>query len=118
MAILGSDPQPSLTELLRKHQENRIDWEDNDTGPPLLTILDKAKKTVDNKREEEYGHPKHHFSKTASVFNALKGTNLTAQDIADFFMVDKLVRRQTSPGDLDHLVDIAGYARCAERLQE
>lgn len=114
MAIPGSDPQPKIDESIAWWQEQNP----KDVGPGLLSILDKAKKTVDNKREEEYGHPKHHFSKTASVFNALKGTNLTAQDIADFFMVDKLVRRQTSPEDLDHLVDIAGYARCAERLQE
>lgn len=73
------------------------------------SILLEAHKLVHGDRGESYGSPLDDFSRTATMFNALKGTNLTAEDVAVFMMCVKL-SREANRHKRDNLVDLCGYA--------
>lgn len=64
-------------------------------------------------RGADYGPPSDHHARTAQAVNAILGTELSARDVALFFVIDKLVRMRTSPAKRDHYVDIAGYTAIA-----
>lgn len=76
------------------------------------TILAEAGRIM-VERGADYGPPSDHHVRTAQAVNAILGTDLSARDVAVFFVVDKLVRSRTSPTKRDHYVDIAGYTEIA-----
>lgn len=72
--------------------------------------------TVDRiiaERGRTYGPPGDHWSRTAALWTALLGERLsgvlTADDVARFYIADKMSRDCHLPGT-DNLLDIAGYA--------
>ena len=81
-----------------------------------MNILAKADELVNGDRAKDYGHPLDNHSVTAEMFSAFVarkyGLNVTfqAEDVAVFNMVQKIARLSNSPGHMDSLVDIAGYA--------
>lgn len=72
------------------------------------SILTEAQRLVHGDRGADYGHPLDDFTKTATAFNALRGTNLTAEDVA-LFMVCVKLSRQANRHKRDNIVDAAGY---------
>lgn len=98
--------------------------------PPLRiqrsdTILDEAKRLTGNggDRNDSYDHPYPNFSRIAEVWTTLldaklkPDTSVTPRDVA-LLMIGMKIVRDAHKGRRDNLVDIAGYARCIERLEE
>jgi hypothetical protein len=86
------------------------------------TVLDEAQRITSRDRQDVYGHPGDDFARTAGMVSALLRDKLTAPitpgEWASVMVLVKLSRLQTTPGHRDSLVDIAGYARCAEMVYE
>jgi len=103
-------------------------------------ILVEADKLTGNggDRNDSYDHPRVNFGKIAEVWTVLlreklKGPRvvpqglgmmetvgeevITPRDVARLMIGMKLVR-DTHKAQRDNILDIAGYARCAERLEE
>lgn len=68
-------------------------------------------------RNDSYDHPYPNFSKIGAVWSALFGIEVTPRMVAQAMIGMKLVRDCHKP-KRDNIVDIAGYARCIERLEE
>lgn len=89
------------------------------------TILDEAAKLTSADRQAVYGHPRNHFGCTAALVTGylqrrgllVKGASLDGHDWACLMMLDKVSRYAGTRGR-DSLVDVAGYARTAEMLDE
>lgn len=81
--------------------------------------------TADGPREATYGHPALHFTATGRMWGALLTARLGVQVpdvpadvVALMFIADKTVRLCETAGHRDSLVDVAGYARCIEKVME
>lgn len=81
-------------------------------------ILDEAKLITAGGRQDEYGHPFHDFNRIATMWSAYLGVPVTAEQVAICQVLLKASRLAHSPGHHDSLVDIAGYARCAEMVRD
>lgn len=88
----------------------------------METILDEAARITSEDRQKAYGHPALHHAATAQAFTAYlvrsgkmqADQQLTAVDWEMAVVLDKVMRFANKPSR-DALVDIAGYARCAEK---
>lgn len=99
---------------------------------PKTTILEVAAELTSNDRNKTYGHPKDNFEMIARLWDAYidhrriawkrenpsEGFQIEAHDVAQMFILTKVARLANTPGHRDSLVDIAGYARTAEMLDE
>ena len=74
-----------------------------------------AKDIVDQ-RAEHYGDPKPNMERTAALWSAYLGHEVTAHDVAVCMMLVKISRAQVSAHD-DNYVDIRGYADIAQALR-
>lgn len=91
------------------------------------TVLAEAERIVGGDRNDCYGHPRIDFECIAAMWDAylikkhIASTRayspVTPRDVANLMILLKVAREAKRPGR-DNLVDIAGYARCAERLDE
>jgi len=89
------------------------------------TILEKAERIVMKDREEMYGHPRDNHKCTAEMWNAyLKRRRivthqleprLNAEDVC-FLNILQKISRCANTITKDNLADIAGWARCVERI--
>lgn len=90
-----------------------------------FSILDEARTIVYGRGEKEYGHPRDNFSDEADAWSAYlharklldRDKQLEPRDVAQLHVLQKVIR----DGNLakrDNLVDIAGYALTAERVDE
>lgn len=68
---------------------------------------------ITGERGAAYGSPAEHWGRTAALWTALLGARLrsplTADDVARFYIADKMSRDIHTPRR-DNLLDIAGYA--------
>jgi hypothetical protein len=99
------------------------------TGGPVNperreTILEEAERLVSGGRHVDYGHPRDDFACIAAMMNAYlrkrfmrEPKELTGRDVAMLMVLVK-VAREANREKRDSIVDIAGYCRCAERLEE
>ena len=83
-----------------------------------VSILEEAAGLVDDDRQSTYGHPADDFGRTARLWSALFGWSVKAEDVAAALRLVKESRLRQTPGHLDSLVDIAGYARCSQKVAE
>ena len=81
------------------------------------TILDEAAELTSKERQVEYGHPRDDFDRTAKMWGAILGTEVTADQVAMCMIAIKL-SRLCNAKKRDSIVDIAGYARTMEMLDE
>lgn len=85
------------------------------------TILEEAVRITSRDRQDDYGHPRHHFKRTIDAINAIFADRLKRPfEVSDWpliLILDK-VSRQSNKSKRDNLTDIAGYARTAEMLEE
>jgi hypothetical protein len=94
-----------------------------------LDLLKDASEVIQN-REPLYGSAERHWKATAACFQAYlerRGWKapqkedgvgaLAAEDIGMFFILDK-VMRQGNRAKRDNLLDVCGYAACAQRVIE
>lgn len=89
---------------------------DAETLKPFTeTICDEAKRIVYNDRGEDYGHPLDECTRIAAMWSAITGSRIEADDVP-LCMVAMKISRQVNRHKRDNLVDIAGYAECAQRI--
>lgn len=90
------------------------------------TVAQEAQRLVMGDRRKDYGDVRDSFERIAGLWNAHLGvgsepgklrSRITAQDVA-MMMVLMKVSRNCGKSKRDNLVDIAGYALCAEMLGE
>jgi hypothetical protein len=81
-------------------------------------ILTEALKVTED-RQEKYGPPNENFKRIAELWTAYLNTdiNFTERDVA-MMMVLLKIARDVHSAQRDNLVDIAGYARTVEMLNE
>lgn len=85
------------------------------------TILDDARRIVEDSRRNEYGEPLDNWTDTAAIWTTLLRKKLleplTPDDALLCMIGVKLARQAFSP-KRDTLVDVAGYALCIEKIQQ
>ena len=90
--------------------------------PPRVALLEEATRITSHDRNAAYGNPEDNFQNIANFWNTYLTTlpgqgnilPLTSQDIAHLMILMKIARLNTNASHRDSLVDIAGYAACAE----
>lgn len=82
------------------------------------SILSEAESLVYGDRGRDYGPPWEDYGRTAEIFNAITGRDLTAAEAITFMVAVKLSRTAVSPRKRDHYVDAAGYLDCLYRTIE
>ena len=80
-------------------------------------ILKEADELTSGDRQEAYGHPRENFQRIADLWGSYKKVGFTSKDVAMMMLLVKVARESVNP-KRDNLVDIAGYARTAEMLDE
>jgi hypothetical protein len=80
-------------------------------------IADEAKAIVDGDRAKDYGDVNKSFGRIAKLWSAYTGAEVTPWDVAQMMILLKVSRAKTSR-KRDTLVDIIGYAECADKLEE
>ncbi len=83
---------------------------------PERTVLEEAAQIVDGPRQESYGHPAENHGRTAAMWGAYLGRQVTAHDVCMLNALQKLSREAHSKSR-DNLVDVVGYMRNAEMLR-
>lgn len=81
------------------------------------SITDEAKAIVAGERAADYGDAKESFSRIAKLWSAYTGIEITPWDVAQMMILLKVSRAKTSRKK-DTLVDIIGYAECANQIKE
>lgn len=74
-----------------------------------MNILQEADKLVHGDRNADYGHPLDDFERTAALWSAILGHNVSAEDVG-LCMCALKISRQCNKPKRDNLVDLAGYA--------
>jgi hypothetical protein len=86
-------------------------------GMKPMNILEEAQEATSGERPDSYGHPKVAFSRTAALWSAYLGIEIKSEQIPMMMILLKVGRDLHKP-KRDNLVDIAGYARARERMNE
>lgn len=82
-----------------------------------MNILQEADKLVNGDRQDDYGHPWHDFSRTAKMWSALLGVDVTPEQVGLCMIAVKLSRQCNRP-KVDNMVDAAGYAQTVQMCVE
>lgn len=82
-----------------------------------MNILDEASRLTSEDRHKDYGHPYHDFSRTAKMWEVVLGHPVTPRQVGLCMIIIKM-SRQVNGHKRDNLVDIAGYARTIEMIDE
>lgn len=88
------------------------------TAVEIPTILDEAAKLTSQDRQAVYGHPADDYARTAAMWSAYLGVEVTALQAQMCMVLVKVSRLANTPTHRDSLVDIAGYARTYEMTLE
>lgn len=86
--------------------------------PPVQSILDEAKALTSGDRNRDYGHPADDYGRTAAMWSAILGVEVTARQAILCMVAVKISRLCHSPDHRDSVVDVAGYADCYQRVTE
>lgn len=89
----------------------------DEDNPTPLQILDKARALVYGDRQKDYGHPADDYGRTARLWSALLGVEITPVQAALCMVLVKLSREMNAP-KADNLVDAHGYLMVAGRIKE
>jgi hypothetical protein len=85
--------------------------------PSPETILEEAQRLVHGSRGEAYGHPYDDFGKTAKIWSAILGIDVTPAQVA-LCMVGVKISREVNKPKRDNLVDGAGYFETLSMVRE
>lgn len=124
--LLGTYP-PSLPENREAEREfwDRVDDEADTVlseKPPQVSdkpenVLEEAARITSGDRNQAYGHPLDNHSRTAGLWSAYLGVEITPRDVCWLNVLQKASRDVNKEGR-DNLVDAAGYVRNAEMIDE
>ena len=78
-------------------------------------ILEEANELVNGARQASYGHPLDDFTRTAKMWSAILGCEVTAEQVGLCMCAVKISRQCNKP-KRDNLVDLAGYALTVEMV--
>ena len=81
------------------------------------TILDEAAGITTTDRNQTYGQPLDNHGRTAAFWSTYLGIDITPEDVCWMMMLVKVSRNMHAPSR-DNLVDMAGYARNIEMIQD
>jgi hypothetical protein len=87
----------------------------NDAKPE--SICHEADRIVSTDRNEDYGHPRDDFSRIADLWEAAFGWPVSAEDVGLAMILLKVSRELHQP-KRDNRVDIAGYAKTLDMIDE
>ena len=79
-------------------------------------ILREAERIVEGPRRDEYGDMRECFEMIANLWSDYVGTEISVFDVAHMMILLKVARGRDG-FKRDSLVDICGYAYCAELLE-
>lgn len=79
------------------------------------SILDEACRLVNGARKNDYGHPYDDFKRVAAMWSAILGCTVHIDKVA-LCMIALKISRECNSHKRDNLVDIAGYAECADKV--
>lgn len=82
------------------------------------TALEEAGRLVDGPRQQAYGHPIENFRVIAGVWSALLGHEIPVWAVPRMMIGLKLARDFSGTRKRDNVVDVAGYARTAEMVED
>lgn len=82
------------------------------------SILAKAFAVTSTERGRDYGHPLDNHAVTGGLWSAYLGLEVTPEDVCFMNILQKISRTVAGKVLTDTLVDIAGYARNIEMMQE
>jgi len=88
-----------------------------DSCKPAVSIALEAYKLVVGARQEYYGHPLDDFTRTAKIWSAILGIEVTAEQVG-LCMIGVKIARQVNHEKIDNLIDIAGYAETLNLISE
>ena len=81
----------------------------------IYNVIDDAKKIISGHRQNKKNTPENSFTKIAAIWSTILGTKVTARQVA-ICMIGLKIARDCSNPSYDNLVDIAGYAQCADMV--
>ncbi len=81
------------------------------------SILQEAQRLVHGPRGDSYGPPHRDFERTAKIWSAILGIEVTASQ-ACLCMIGVKISRQCNKPKRDNMVDAAGYAECVNMIEE
>jgi hypothetical protein len=86
-------------------------------------ILLQAHELITRDRQNAYSHPLDDYSRTVSIYNALKGEDVMTAEDGILFMIcvklSRLIHELDNGLDIpDNLVDAAGYIGCLQMVRE
>ena len=81
------------------------------------SILDEAKRIVHGDRGENYGHPFEDFSRTAKIWSAILGIDVTPEQVA-LCMIGLKISREVNRPKRDNIVDGAGYFETLDMVKK
>lgn len=82
-----------------------------------VNILEEANSLVHGDRQIAYGHPLDDFSRTAKMWSAILGCQVTAEQVGLCMCAVKISRQVNKP-KRDNMVDLAGYAATVEMVRD
>jgi len=80
-----------------------------DNFQKIRNLLNRASEIVCGDRASSYGTPQENHGRTAAMWSAYLGVEVTAADVCALNILQKLSRERNRPKH-DNRVDIAGYA--------
>lgn len=99
-------------------QGDRNSEVDDVFGPaPVLNCLQIADSLVSGDRQQDYGHPIEDFTRTALIWEAILGIEVTPEQVA-LCMVGVKISREVNQHKADNIIDGCGYLRTLEMVYE
>ena len=83
----------------------------------MRNILRKADRITSGIKRKAYGHPKENFKRTAALWSAILGVEVSSQQVALCMVAFKLAREAFRHKE-DNLVDAVGYLVNLDMLYE
>lgn len=81
----------------------------------VKSILTEAHNLVHGDRGDDYGHPFEDFSRTAMIWSAILGIEVTPEHVA-LCMIGVKISRECNKPKRDNRVDMAGYAETLDMV--
>ncbi len=81
------------------------------------SLIERAIELVYGDRNDDYGHPHDDFTRTAGLWSAFLGVEITAEEAALMMVLLKLSREKNKHKD-DNTIDSHGYLLVAGRIRE
>jgi hypothetical protein len=83
----------------------------------MPNCLEIANGLVSGDRQDDYGHPIHDFTRTAQIWGAILGIDVSPEQVA-LCMVGVKISRECNKHKGDNIVDGCGYFRTLEMVHE